>query len=133
SKIDYRKGILIASIASVVILPWKLMDGGIASFLNTIGAVLGPVAGCMMANFYLVRKQKLDLNLLYMDPAADNAGNPYFGVKKSAYAATIVALVLCLLGNFVPALSAISNISWFVGFFSAAILYVLFQRVDDKD
>ena len=130
-RIDYRKGILIASIVSVVILPWKLMDGGIATFLNTIGAVLGPVAGCMMANFYLVRKQRLDLNLLYMDPAADNAGNPYFGVKKSAYAATIVALVLCLLGNFVPAFAAVSNVSWFVGFFSAAVLYVLFQRLDD--
>ncbi len=132
-RIDYRKGILIASIVSVVILPWKLMDGGIATFLNTIGAVLGPVAGCMMANFYIVRKQELDLNLLYMNPAADNSGNPYFGLKKSAYAATILALALCLLGNFVPALAAISNVSWFVGFFSAAILYVLLQKLGKKD
>lgn len=132
-RIDYRRGILIASLVSVAILPWKLMEGGgIATFLNTIGAVLGPVAGCMMANFYLVRRQRLDLNQLYMNPAADNTGNPYFGLKKSAYAATLMALILCLLGHFIPALSSLSNISWFVGFLSAAILYVLLERLERK-
>jgi allantoin permease len=104
--------------------------GGIATFLNTIGAVLGPVAGCMMANFYLVRHQKLDLDMLYLSPAKDNSANPYYGLKKSAYVATIAALVLCLSGNFVPALSAISNISWFVGFFASAAIYVLLKRFE---
>ena len=90
------------------------------------------MAGCMMANFYLVRRQRLDLNQLYMNPAADNTGNPYFGLKKSAYAATLMALILCLLGHFIPALSSLSNISWFVGFLSAAILYVLLERLERK-
>lgn len=133
-KIDYHKGILIASIISIVILPWKLMEGGgISTFLNTIGAVLGPVAGCMMANFYFVSKQKLDLEQLYMSPAADKSRNPYYGLKKSAYVATIAALILCLAGDFVPQLSAISNVSWFVGFFASAAIYVLLERFEKDD
>lgn len=36
-------------------------------FLNAIGAVLGPVAGVMIANYYFVQKQQIDLNALYVD------------------------------------------------------------------
>ena len=35
-------------------------------FLNAIGAVLGPV-GVMIANYYFVQKQQIDLNALYVD------------------------------------------------------------------
>ena len=60
---------MIASVISFLIMPWKLMENAdsIFIFLNAIGAVLGPVAGVMIANYYFVQKQQIDLNALYVD------------------------------------------------------------------
>lgn len=64
----YKKGVMIASVISFLIMPWKLMENAdsIFIFLNAIGAVLGPV-GVMIANYYFVQKQQIDLNALYVD------------------------------------------------------------------
>lgn len=97
-------------------------------FLNTIGAVLGPVAGTMIAHYYFVEKQTIDLDLLYMDQSKDNSHNRYKGLDKSAYVATIVALVICLSGHFIPAFKVISDISWLAGFASAFCLYLLLRK-----
>ena len=125
-KITYKTGVLIASIISFVIMPWKLMENSasIYLFLNTIGAVLGPVAGVMVANYFAIARQKIDLNALYMDDAHKDPSNPYYGLNVPAYVATIAALVISLSGNLIPQLAFVSNISWFVGFICAALIYL---------
>lgn len=133
-KINYQKGVLIASVISFLIMPWKLMENSdsIFIFLNTIGAVLGPVAGVMIASFYFVKKQEINLNDLYMDTSKNNTTNIYKGINQSAYIATIVGLILSLSGQFIPALKAISDISWLVGFGSAFIIYLLLPKKSSK-
>ncbi|MGY3779530.1 allantoin permease [Isobaculum melis] len=128
-KMTYKKGVIIASVISYLIMPWKLMEnaGSIFAFLNTIGAVLGPVAGVMLANFYFVKKQKINLNALYMGEQENHEQNPYSGVNKQAYIATVVALFISLSGQFLPALQIISSLSWFVGFGLAFGLYLLLK------
>lgn len=129
-KINYKKGVIIASVISYLIMPWRLMENAssIFAFLNTIGAVLGPVAGVMMANFYFVKKQKIDLNALYMSDQENHKQNPYYGVNKQAYIATVVALFISLSGQFFPALQTISNLSWLVGFGLAFGIYLLLKK-----
>ncbi|GED50149.1 allantoin permease [Carnobacterium maltaromaticum] len=128
--INYKKGVIIASVISYLIMPWKLMENAnsIFAFLNIIGAVLGPVAGVMLAHFYFVKKQKIDLNALYMDTKADNSQNPYRGINKGAYVATIVALLVSISGQFIPALQVISSLSWLIGFGLAFILYLVLKK-----
>lgn len=125
-KVTYRTGVIIASVISFAIMPWKLMENSesIYLFLNTIGAVLGPVAGVMVANYFVVSHQHIDLDALYMDTAAKDESNPYYGLNRPAYVATIVALLLSLSGTLVPALSVVSDVSWFVGFLAAAAIYL---------
>ncbi|MDA9472923.1 allantoin permease [Enterococcus sp. 5H] len=129
-KLNYKKGVLLASVISFLIMPWKLMENAdsIYLFLNTIGAVLGPVAGTMIAHYYFVQKQTIDLDQLYMDQKADNQENEYKGLNKPAYIATISALLICLCGNFIPALKIISDVSWLAGFASAFCLYLLSRK-----
>lgn len=86
----------------------------------------------MIASYYFVQKQKIDLNQLYMDQNADNRNNLYKGLNKPAYVATVVALVICLSGNFIPALKVVSDISWISGFVSAFVLYLLLRKIFDK-
>jgi allantoin permease len=125
---------MIASLISFLIMPWKLMENAdsIFIFLNAIGAVLGPVAGVMIANYFFIHKQRENLDELYMDLETNNRDVLYHGINREAYAATILALVLSLSGQFIPALSQISDVSWFVGFFSAFIIYLVLKRLVPK-
>ncbi len=134
-KLTYRGGVIIASIISFVIMPWKLMENSasIYLFLNTIGAVLGPVAGVMIAHYYFVAKRTIDLEALYMDTEHQDKANPYQGLNLPAYIATIAGLAISLSGQFIPALSFISNISWFVGFFCALVIYLAIRKLSPSN
>lgn len=131
-KVNYKKGVLIAGIISYLIMPWKLMENSdsIFAFLNIIGAVLGPVAGVMLADYYVVKKQKIDLDALYMDKTADKTTNSYRGVNKEAYIATIVALLVSLSGQLIPSLQLISSLSWLIGAGLAFVIYTILKRVE---
>ena len=131
-KINYKKGVLLAGIISYLIMPWKLMENAdsIFAFLNMIGAVLGPVAGVMLAQYYFVHKQQINLDELYMDPNEDNSTNQYKGVNKAAYIATIIALVVSMSGQFISSLSIISSLSFIVGAGLSFSLYLTMKKIN---
>lgn len=133
-KLNYKSGVLIASVISFLIMPWKLMENSasIYVFLNAIGAVLGPVAGVMIANYYFVHKRHENLDKLYMDLKDNNKLVLYHGVNKEAYIATIVALLFSLSGQFIPAMKIVSDVSWFVGFGSAFLIYLGLKKFGSK-
>lgn len=129
-QITYKKGILIAGLISYVIMPWKMMahPDSILVFLDLIGVLLGPVAGVLVADYYMVKHQQIDLDALYMDPKTADRSNPYVGVRKAAYVSTIVGLLVALLGKFIPALAKMSKISWLVGFAVAFACHTLISQ-----
>lgn len=130
-KIDYKRGVIIAGIISILIMPWKFMgDGGaIITFLNLIGALLGPVGGVMIAHYYVVKKGHINLEELYLrEGSEEGKQSKYYGLNVNAYIATITALVLVLSGQFIPVLSIFSDISWVAGFAIAAVMYVLLVK-----
>ncbi|MGX7092866.1 allantoin permease [Hutsoniella sourekii] len=132
NKLDYKKGVWIAGIVSVLIMPWNFMqgDGAILTFLNLIGSLLGPVAGVMVAHYFMVVNQHINLDKLYFDThdKAQAAASPYKGINTQAYIATIGGLIISLLGQFVPSLAWISNIAWLAGFASAFIIHLVLTR-----
>ncbi|MGH2162330.1 cytosine permease, partial [Enterococcus faecalis] len=71
-------------------------------FLKAIGAVLGPVAGVMIANYYFVQKQLINLNALYVDKHKKEEVNPFYRLNKPAYVATILELAVSLCHQFNP-------------------------------
>lgn len=133
--IDYRKGVMIASVISVLIMPWRFMADGsaILSFLNIIGALLGPVAGVMIAHYFFVNKQEIDLDQLYYETGNTQVKSIYKGVNTQAYIATIVGLVISLSGQFISALSVVSDIAWIAGFGVGFLIYFVLTKVGSKD
>lgn len=129
-KVNYRTGVLIAGVVSFLIMPWKLMENqdSIFAFLNIIGAVLGPVAGVMLADFYLVKKEKIDLNALYFDRNLEDPSNPYRGLNTEGYIATVVALLVSISGQVFSALQVISNLSWLIGAGLAFGIYYFMKK-----
>ena len=67
-KLPYKWAtVVVGSIACVV--SFLIIPLGIVRFISiitaTFSALVGPIAGILIADFYLLRKKKLDLNILY--------------------------------------------------------------------
>jgi len=130
-KINYKKGVIIAGVISYVIMPWKLMENSdsIFVFLNMIGAVIGPVVGVMLAQYYFVLKQTIDLDKLYMDKHDSHEKSIYDGVNKEAYIATIVALIISISGEFIVSLKIISSLSFLIGCGLSFGIYLMLKTI----
>src|SRR6188768_1137227 len=68
SKINFRTGGFITGILGVIIFPWKLIadpNGYIFTWLIAYSSLLGPIGGIMIADYYFIRKQQLNVNDMY--------------------------------------------------------------------
>lgn len=65
--VDFKRGGLITSILAVMVCPWIFVDSpkAITIFVSVFGAVLAPLFGVMVADFYLLKKQVLKTEDLY--------------------------------------------------------------------
>ena len=57
--INFKRGGLITGIIGIIIMPWKLLadpTGYIFTWLIGYSALLGPIAGILLADYYLVRR-----------------------------------------------------------------------------
>jgi NCS1 family nucleobase:cation symporter-1 len=125
-KINFTRGALITCVLALLVMPWKLYSSTVAItyFLGSLGAVLGPLFGVIMADYYLNRRGRLSVPDLY----SDRPGSPYFfrgGWNPRAIAAFVPAALISAALALVPALSAASAYGWFVGVGVAALIYWL--------
>ncbi|MEP6814737.1 MAG: NCS1 family nucleobase:cation symporter-1 [Marmoricola sp.] len=123
--LNFARAAIVSAVLGLIILPWNLYNtpAVIFYFLGGLGALLGPLFGVIMADYWLVRKGDVNVPDLYtMDPAGDYAYTN--GVNRKAIAAAAPAAVVALIVALVPAFSAISGFSWFVGTILAAITYL---------
>lgn len=119
-KISWRMGGMIAAVGSVLLTPWNLYNNPevIHYTLETLGAFIGPLFGVLIADFYLVRKQKIVVDDLF---TMTETGNYWYkkGYNPAAVAATIVGAVLAvipvLLGGSVAGMATAAQYSWFIG------------------
>lgn len=127
-KISFRMGGLITGVIGILILPWKLM-GVIIGFLLTYGAILGPVVGVLLADYYVIRNTKLDLQGLYQE------NGPYQynkGFHVQAFISLGLGVSLVLAGLYIPELKFLYDIGWFSGFTISFISYCfLVKRIPD--
>ncbi len=70
--LNFRRAGLISATIAVLILPWHLYNspGVILYFLGGLGALLGPLYGIIMVDYYLVRKGRVNLPELYTESRA---------------------------------------------------------------
>jgi NCS1 family nucleobase:cation symporter-1 len=126
--ISFRTGGLITGFLGLAMCPWKLLatpDAYIFGWLVGYSGLLGPVAGIMVADYFLIRKTELDVNSLY-----HREGIYYYakGVNPRAMIALLLGVAVALIGVFVPALHFLYDYAWFVGFFIAGIVYLATMR-----
>ena len=126
--ISFRTGGLITGFLGLAMCPWKLLatpDAYIFGWLVGYSGLLGPVAGIMVADYFLIRKTELDVNSLY-----HREGIYYYakGVNPRAMLSLVLGVAIALIGVVVPSLHFLYDYAWFVGFFVAGFVYLVTMR-----
>ncbi|MBO9712557.1 NCS1 family nucleobase:cation symporter-1 [Sphingomonas sp.] len=133
-RISYRTGGMITAVICILIMPWKLLEssgGYIFVWLGGYGALLGPIAGILIADYWIVRRARIDVDALYRAGGAYR----YRGGWNPAALVAFAAGVLPNLPGFlaVAAPSAFRGIgepwlslytwAWFIGLAIALAVY----------
>ncbi|MGC2765144.1 MAG: NCS1 family nucleobase:cation symporter-1 [Candidatus Acidiferrum sp.] len=129
SLISFRTGGLITGVVGILMMPWKLLStfsAYIFGWLVGCSALLGPIAGIMICDYYVVRKRQLILQDLYRRGGAYEYRT---GFNHSAIFALVAGIALALLGLASPALHWLYDYAWFVGFVVAGGVYSLLMRL----
>jgi nucleobase:cation symporter-1, NCS1 family len=127
--ISFRTGGMITGFLGLAMCPWKLLatpDAYIFGWLVGYSGLLGPVAGIMVADYFLIRKTELDINSLYH---RDGAYHYSKGINPRAIAALILGVAIALIGLAINSMHFLYDYAWFVGFFTAGISYVAMMRL----
>ena len=124
-KISFKTGGTITGIVGILIMPWWLLDE-IAGFLIFVSGLLGPVLGILIADYFFVRKKRLELAELYKEDGIYSYGKT--GFNKAAMIALCIGVFAALIGYWVPSLSFLYSLSWFTGFIISFVLYFLLMK-----
>ena len=137
-KISFKIGGTITGIVGILIMPWRLLerpDVYIFTWLIGYGALLGPIGGVLIADYFVVRRARLHLKELYQMTG------------RYAYSGgfNLVAVFALLMGiwpnvpGFLAQVSLLNNVtdsftlflihiydySWFTGFFLSFVTYCI--------
>src|SRR5258706_5594410 len=125
SLISFRTGGLITGVVGIVMMPWKLISdfsSYIFGWLVGCSALLGPIAGIMICDYYLVRRRQLAVEELYQRGAAyEYLG----GFNPKAVMALVAGIAVALIGLGVPTVRWLYDYAWFIGFVVSGGLYFL--------
>jgi NCS1 family nucleobase:cation symporter-1 len=129
-RISFKTGALITGICGILMHPWLLVanpESYIFNWLIGYSALLGPIAGIMIADYWLLRRRTLNVPDLYR-PLGE-----YRGVNVVAVLALIVGILPNLPG-FLASVHLVEGVSpfftdlyvyaWFTGTLLAGSLYL---------
>lgn len=117
SKYSYKKAAIIIGALSLCSCPWVLVRpesaGGLSLFSQTYSAFLGPIFAVLIVDYFILRRQILNLNDFY-----DNEGT-FKGVNWAGITAIFIgaAISLCFI-----------QISWYISLLPTAFLYYIFMK-----
>jgi NCS1 family nucleobase:cation symporter-1 len=124
-KITFVRGGLITAVIGIVMMPWKLLSdfsAYIFGWLVGYSSFLGPIAGILIADYFIVRKKELQVIDLYVR----NGRYEYQdGFNMHAIYALVGGVVVALIGLLIDDLRFLYDYAWFVGFAVAFFGYLI--------
>ena len=142
SKINFRTGGLITAICGFIIGGlWVsvITQMGMFPFVNTLGAILAPVFGIMIVDYYIIKKERLDVNALFSD---SKSGKYYYnnGFNHKGMIAWIISgwiavgtvwpniLIFDGLTNFFASLGGGGGYAWMIGASLGALIHLAISQ-----
>src|SRR5882724_116020 len=127
-RISFRTGGLITCVMGIVMQPWKLManyGSYIFGWLVGYSGFLGPIAGVLICDYFIVRKKKLAVQDLYQ---RNGLYEYQHGFNWQALAALAAGAGVAFVGLVVPPLRILYNYAWFVGFAVSFFIYLALMK-----
>jgi NCS1 family nucleobase:cation symporter-1 len=132
--INEDRGVLITGFIGIALMSWELLkklgwldtdvsvESLYSNWLIGYSSLLGPIAGIMIVDYFLIKKQQYDLVALYKDGARYPAWN------KSGFIAFLVPVGLTLIAITSGTLSWFYDYGWFTGSILGGLLYYIAAR-----
>ena len=132
--INQKKGVLLTGFIGIVLMSWELLkrmgwlesnvsvESLYSNWLLGYSSLLGPIAGIMVVDYFVVRKQHYDLPGLYLDTG------PYPAWNAAGFVAFFVPVALTLVAITTGALQWFYTYGWFTGSFLGGLLYYMVSR-----
>ena len=142
SKINFRIGGLITAICGFIIGGlWVsvISQMGMFPFVNTLGAILAPVFGIMIVDYYIIKKERLDVDALF---DASPKGKYYYnnGFNHKGMLAWVISgyiavgtvwpniLIIDSLSNFFANLGGGGGYAWIIGASLGALIHYAISK-----
>ncbi|PIA54904.1 hypothetical protein AQUCO_00901069v1 [Aquilegia coerulea] len=130
----FQRGALLTALLGIACQPWRLLQSSesfVYTWLVSYSALLGPIGGIVLVDYYLLQRTKLNISALY---TTDPLGVYYYtgGYNLAAMTALVIGILPVIPGflqkvgilTSVPnAFTVVYNNAWFISFFSAGIVY----------
>ncbi|WP_217587208.1 NCS1 family transporter [Lentibacillus saliphilus] len=117
TKVRYKVAVTITGLLAIGSFPWLLVKDdsskGLDMFILIYSAFLGPIVAILLIEYYILRKQKVNLPELYNEKGIYAGYNP----------AAMLALFIGAGAAFVEV-----DLAWLVGFIVAGISYLLLSK-----
>jgi len=129
AKINQTRGVLITGVIGVLLMAWELLkklgviesdvsvEAMYTNWLLGYSSLLGPIAGIMIVDYFLVKKQQLNLAELYL------TDGEYAGINMAGMIAFIIPVGLTVFAILTGSLSWFYQYGWFTGSILGAIIY----------
>lgn len=129
--INNTRGVLLTGIIGIVLMGWELLkklgwvvsdvsvESMYSNWLLGYSSLLGPIAGIMVVDYFLIKRQQLDLVSLYQ------TGGRYPLINKAGFLAFFIPVLLTLMSVTLNAMTWFYDYGWFTGAFSGALIYFI--------
>ncbi len=129
--INQTKGVLLTGLIGIFLMSWELfkkmgwlvsdvsVESLYSNWLIGYSSLLGPIAGIMIVDYFVVRRQQYDLAGLYKDDG------PYPAWNRPGFVAFLVPVSLTLVAITTGWLGWFYKYGWFTGSLIGGLLYYL--------
>ncbi|KAH6717873.1 NCS1 nucleoside transporter [Leptodontidium sp. MPI-SDFR-AT-0119] len=134
--INTRRGAYVCCIISIAATPWNIQysAASFSAFLGGYGMFLGPIAGIMMADFWVLRKRHLNLASLYRHP---DIYSFFHGFNLRAFVAFVCGIAPNLAGlaratgnlSVPKTATYVYSLSWLIGTIVSFSIYILVGKI----
>jgi NCS1 family nucleobase:cation symporter-1 len=132
--INEERGVIITGIIGVALMSWELLkklgwletdvsvESLYSNWLLGYSSLLGPIAGIMVVDYFLIKKQEYNLLALYQD----NAGYPAW--NKPGFIAFLIPVALTLIAVTTDWMTWFYDYGWFTGSILGGLIYYFVAR-----
>jgi NCS1 family nucleobase:cation symporter-1 len=117
TKLKYKASVTVTGLLALCAFPWVLVQESSAKGLNvfilTYSAFLGPIVSILLVDYYILRKQKVNVADLY------KADGPFAGFNPAA----VIAMLIGAGAAFIKV-----DLAWIIGLVVAGIAYLLLNK-----